>query len=669
MAGSGRDVDRPDLSGFPLHTCELCGQDGLTEPDMRSHMLVTHVQTSPACPFCDLGDLSHTEMELHVNSAHLDFLTPESDDMQYLEDGGHGDWGSLWELDKCAGGEGLTGGVADSPDDAVSERRPGPSSDTNPFVDSDVSDTEEDTTVCSVIEKKHKNVQNKVESSPEPLFNSPKRLRASCGNSTNNSSPSSPKLDKSQLSLPIRRRPTGGHDPVTNGTCSPVSGAGHVSTPLSCPLCPYTDTSADSLQQHVNNEHLDTISPAAVSHSCPLCNITCDNVTLLESHVNTVHADVVGCDNASKSPALSCPVCGQSSWNSPAQLQSHVETHFNSPATNSSTINDQLLAQDMQIKERNRLKAEEEAQFASLQAQYGMDEQGNYVQQSVNGLRKAVVSGKLSVVDYYEKSHAMAQSERSGVDDGSSVTRNITSVITRHSNVTLYLASKTDHYASSYGDKGWGCGYRNLQMLLSCLLYTSQYRDILAEKILFNKNNVTMPSISKLQKIIEDAWHQGFDRMGCEQLGGKVVNSRKWIGATEIFTFLSFCNVNCEIIDFHRPTSNDGTHPAMFQWLLDYFRPGGRTGHVIPPVYLQHQGHSRTVVGVEQSNGHAIKLLILDPSHTPDNINSNNVMRMVRKTVNSMKSKQYQLVVVRGVLDTPGLRETKKFVISTRIPP
>ena len=55
MAGSGREVDRPDFSGFPLHTCELCGQDGLTEPDMRSHMLVTHVQTSPACPFCDLG--------------------------------------------------------------------------------------------------------------------------------------------------------------------------------------------------------------------------------------------------------------------------------------------------------------------------------------------------------------------------------------------------------------------------------------------------------------------------------------------------------------------------------------------------------------------------------------------------------------------------------------
>ena len=37
------------------YTCELCGQDGMSEGDMRSHMLLQHVQSSPACPFCDLG--------------------------------------------------------------------------------------------------------------------------------------------------------------------------------------------------------------------------------------------------------------------------------------------------------------------------------------------------------------------------------------------------------------------------------------------------------------------------------------------------------------------------------------------------------------------------------------------------------------------------------------
>ena len=49
MAGLG------ELARVPLHTCELCGQEGLTEPDMRSHMMVQHIESSPSCPFCDLG--------------------------------------------------------------------------------------------------------------------------------------------------------------------------------------------------------------------------------------------------------------------------------------------------------------------------------------------------------------------------------------------------------------------------------------------------------------------------------------------------------------------------------------------------------------------------------------------------------------------------------------
>lgn len=48
-----------------------------------------------------------------------------------------------------------------------------------------------------------------------------------------------------------------------------------------------------------------------------------------------------------------------------------------------------------------------------------------------------------------------------------------------------------------------------------------------------------MPSISRLQQHLEWAWRQGFDIQGCEQLGGKLYNTRKWIGATEVVTFLS----------------------------------------------------------------------------------------------------------------------------------
>ena len=48
-----------------------------------------------------------------------------------------------------------------------------------------------------------------------------------------------------------------------------------------------------------------------------------------------------------------------------------------------------------------------------------------------------------------------------------------------------------------------------------------------------------MPSISRLQRMIEAAWERGFDAQGREQLGGKLHRTRKWIGATEIVTFLA----------------------------------------------------------------------------------------------------------------------------------
>ena len=54
-----------------------------------------------------------------------------------------------------------------------------------------------------------------------------------------------------------------------------------------------------------------------------------------------------------------------------------------------------------------------------------------------------------------------------------------------------------------------------------------EYRDVLSTSLAVNKNNLTMPSISKLQRIIEAAWQAGFDRMGCEQLGGKLLNTRQ----------------------------------------------------------------------------------------------------------------------------------------------
>lgn len=45
--------------------------------------------------------------------------------------------------------------------------------------------------------------------------------------------------------------------------------------------------------------------------------------------------------------------------------------------------------------------------------------------------------------------------------------------------VHVWLSADTDHFCSSVGDEGWGCGYRNFQMLLSSLHRLEKYAAIL----------------------------------------------------------------------------------------------------------------------------------------------------------------------------------------------
>ncbi len=138
------------------------------------------------------------------------------------------------------------------------------------------------------------------------------------------------------------------------------------------------------------------------------------------------------------------------------------------------------------------------------------------------------------------------------MDDGRSQTRHLMPKLKNFcqssSGVTLtYLCSAVDHHSSSFGDKGWGCGYRNLQMLLSSLGHHPPF----AEPLGLSKAAGT-PSISKLQSEIEKAWARGYDVQGADQLGGHLVNTRKWIGATEIVAFLTANRVKTELLDFHK---------------------------------------------------------------------------------------------------------------------
>lgn len=57
--------------------CELCGKTGLSDDALRDHFAKNHVDGSPKCPFCGVT-ASSAELLIHVNTQHLDYLTPTS---------------------------------------------------------------------------------------------------------------------------------------------------------------------------------------------------------------------------------------------------------------------------------------------------------------------------------------------------------------------------------------------------------------------------------------------------------------------------------------------------------------------------------------------------------------------------------------------------------------
>lgn len=66
-------------------------------------------------------------------------------------------------------------------------------------------------------------------------------------------------------------------------------------------------------------------------------------------------------------------------------------------------------------------------------------------------------------------------------------------------------------------------------------------------------------------------------------------------------------------------------------------------------------GHSRTIIGIEQkANG--LTLLILDPSHGPRQVaalgSNQESLRLIRRGTAAMRAPQYQIVAVKGLIET-----------------
>lgn len=59
--------------------------------------------------------------------------------------------------------------------------------------------------------------------------------------------------------------------------------------------------------------------------------------------------------------------------------------------------------------------------------------------------------------------------------------------------------------------------------------------------------NGAEPGVRRIQGWIEEGWQAGFDEDGREQLKGRVLGTRKWIGSSDLYAFFTFKGVPCVI--------------------------------------------------------------------------------------------------------------------------
>ncbi|PPQ78523.1 hypothetical protein CVT25_011795 [Psilocybe cyanescens] len=178
-------------------------------------------------------------------------------------------------------------------------------------------------------------------------------------------------------------------------------------------------------------------------------------------------------------------------------------------------------------------------------------------------------------------------------------------------------------------DASWGCGYRNFLMACTSLVNQTQ------QPLYFPRlDSPLSPSIRNLQIWIEAAWKEGFDDEGRRELK-KLVNTKKWIGTSDLWVAFVFRGIPAELVDFDLGTKSQekASDQIIVNWVVNYFTPNQpspepadayeslKISPIITsdkmPLILQHNGHSRTVVGYETDKNGITNLLVFDPSYCP----------------------------------------------------
>ncbi|XP_077431460.1 zinc finger-containing ubiquitin peptidase 1 isoform X2 [Vanacampus margaritifer] len=499
-------------------TCEICSEEIMVEEDMKTHLLLSHLENDMDCPLCSLSGVSYDELCYHISSAHPDnqHKAKKSSDST-----------------SCCPTTSTNLTEVEDPQTAVScgtdlDAKPcGSSSDSSPHKQR-----------TDAMSTQSKGVLTSEVTSAISSTSVSSEIKRGIGMSV-------PVMEKNGC-LPEQK------SPKQKRRASTKNG------PFSCPMCALVFSSSSILQEHVELHLQEHHFAEEEKLECPMCPTVCSDSTSLQLHVELHLDDGAGSSDSDAKVA----------W----KLQQEMEKK--------------------RKEEENRLEKE---QFKKLQKQFGLDGSGGYRAQMEKTMERDVARGIMAPAEYYCKKVEMMESLASGVDDGKTRTQGVIGALCQYYQtesrdcVHVWLSAETDHYCSSPGDKGWGCGYRNFQMLLSCLYRLDTFDSSLQDK--------SVPSIPRVQSMIEDAWKLGLDPQGASHFNHKLQGTRAWIGATEIYVLLTSLGISGRIVDFHQPTGPGDTHPQLFEWVKQYFSQSSRSNRLpsrviqtsLPPLYLQHQ--------------------------------------------------------------------------------
>ena len=128
----------------------------------------------------------------------------------------------------------------------------------------------------------------------------------------------------------------------------------------------------------------------------------------------------------------------------------------------------------------------------------------------------------------------------------------------------VLCCSDVVHVRSSFGDFGWGCGYKNAQMIFSAIRHIPQYRHLFGSPPTINASQAgtstngdsrkrttpdldavlpDLPTITEIQTAVEQAWQAGFDPEGALHFKHKLIGSRRWIGTSEVYVYCTWLGI------------------------------------------------------------------------------------------------------------------------------